>query len=122
MAVTRSSVESRGSELRRPVPAERLTWRGQELAWLSLAALIVCGVWALVYTAKVRRSTTPAPTVNLTDIDSSEKLFPVLAVLQSPADRDFAAKLIFDTLADHNWMCSGAIFCCGRGPFWRLFC
>jgi hypothetical protein len=30
-----------------------------------LAAMIVCGMWALVYTAKVRRSTTPAPVVNL---------------------------------------------------------
>ena len=60
------------------------------------------GVWALVYTAKVRRSTTPAPTVNLAEIDRGEKLLPVLAVLQSPADRDFAAKRIFDTLADHD--------------------
>ena len=102
MAVTRSSVESRGGEARRAVTAERGAGRGLELIWLILAAIIVCGVWALVYTAKVRRSTTPALTVNLADIDRSEKLFPVLAVLQSPADRDFAAKRIFDTLADHN--------------------
>ena len=103
MAITRSSVESRS-----PSPGVRedasrpAGQRGPELVWLLLAALIVCGMWALVYTAKVRRSATPAPTVNLSDIDRSEKLFPVLAVLQSPADRDFAAKRIFDLLADRD--------------------
>ena len=40
--------------------------------------------------------------MTLSDIDRSEKLFPVLAVLQSPADRDFAAKRIFDILADRD--------------------
>ena len=49
-----------------------------------------------------RRSTTPAPTVNLSELDRAEKLYPVLAVLQSPADRDFAARSIFDLLADHE--------------------
>ena len=97
MAVTRSTVEAR-----RDVPVVTRAGRGPELVWLILAALIVSGVWALVYTAKVRRSTTPAPTVNLAEIDRDEKLLPVLAVLQSPADRDFAAKRIFDTLADRE--------------------
>src|SRR5580698_7745744 len=96
MAVTRSTVAERKA------PVARRAGRGPELVWLMLAAAIVCGVWALVYTAKVRRSTTPAPTVNLAEIDRGEKLLPVLAVLQSPADRDFAAKRIFDTLADHE--------------------
>jgi cell division protein FtsW (lipid II flippase) len=84
------------------VPVVPRTGRGPELFWLILAALIVSGVWALVYTAKLRRSTTPAPTVNLAEIDRGEKLLPVLAVLQSRADRDFAAKQIFDLLADRD--------------------
>ena len=94
MAVRRSTVEAR-----RVVPIVTRAGRGPELLWLIVGALIVCGVWALVYTAKVRRSTTPAPAVNLAEIDRSEKLLPVLAVLQSPADRDFAARRIFDILA-----------------------
>jgi cell division protein FtsW (lipid II flippase) len=96
VAVTRSTVEARRA------PVARRSGRGLELLWLMLAAMIVSGVWALVYTAKVRRSTTPAPTVNLAEIDRGEKLLPVLAVLQSPADRDFVAKRIFDVLADHD--------------------
>jgi cell division protein FtsW (lipid II flippase) len=105
MAVTRSSVASRSADRndeRSLAPARRAGWRGSELIWLLLAMLIACGMWALVYIAKVRRSTTPAPAVTLSDIDRSEKLFPVLAVLQSPADRDFAAKRIFDILADRD--------------------
>src|SRR5579863_2031566 len=97
MAVTRSTVAER-----RVVPVVTRAGRGAELLWLAIAATIVCGVWALVYTAKVRRSTTPAPSVNLSEVDGSEKLLPVLAVLQSPVDRDFAAKQIFDILADRD--------------------
>ena len=102
MAVTRSTIESRAHERPSLAPVRRAPWRTIELAWLLLASVIVCGVWALVYTAKVRRSTTPAPTVNLSELDRAEKLYPVLAVLQSPADRDFAARSIFDLLADHE--------------------
>ncbi|HWF07827.1 MAG TPA: hypothetical protein VG297_05145, partial [Bryobacteraceae bacterium] len=97
MAVTRSTVESR-----RVVATTPRGGRGAELLWLVLAAVIVCGAWALVYTAKMRRATTPAPTVILSDVDRADKLLSVLTVLQSPADRDFAAKRIFDTLADRN--------------------
>ena len=102
MAVTRSTIESRVNEARRAAPARRPGWRSAEFLWLVLAAIVVCGVWTLVYTAKVRRSTTPAPVVNLSEIDRSEKLFPVLAVLQSAGDRDFAATQIFDLLADND--------------------
>lgn len=102
MAVTRSSIASRSEDALRSAPPRGVTGRGAELIWLLVAATIVCGIWALVYTAKVRRSVTPAPVVNLSDIDRGEKLFPVLAVLQSQADRDFAAKRIFDLLADRD--------------------
>jgi cell division protein FtsW (lipid II flippase) len=97
MAVTRSTLESR-----RVAPVQPRGGRGAELLWLLLASVIVCGAWTLVYTAKIRRAKTPAPTVILSDVDSANKLLPVLTVLQSASDRDFAAKRVFDTLADRN--------------------
>jgi len=106
MAVTRSTAASRSGEARRLAPAGKMASRGPELLWLTLAALIVCGVWALVYTAKVRRSVAlnegGAPTLNLAEIDRAEKLLPVLAVLRNPADREFAAQRIFDNLGDRD--------------------
>ncbi|MDP9053534.1 MAG: FtsW/RodA/SpoVE family cell cycle protein [Acidobacteriota bacterium] len=96
MAVTRSTLEARRA------PISRNRFRGAELAWLLIAIAIVSGIWTLVYAAKTRRSTAPAPTVNLSDIDRQEKLLPALVVLQSPADRAFAARRIFDLLADHD--------------------
>ncbi len=102
MAVTRSTVASRSGEARRAAPAGKTAGRGPELFWLVLAALIVCGAWALVYTAKARRSVSPSAIVNLAELDRAEKLLPVLAVLQNPADREFAAQRIFDTLADRD--------------------
>ena len=97
MAVTRSTV----AERRVSVPVQR-TGRFSELLWLILAMAIVSAIWTLVYTAKIRRATTPAPTVNLSEVDAAQKLLPVLTVLQSPADRDFAARRIFDALADRE--------------------
>ncbi len=106
MAVTRSTVASRSSEAQRAAaphdPLAPAPGRGPELLWLVLAAIIVCGIWALVYTAKVRRSSAPAPAVNLTEIDRAEKLLPVLIVLQNPEDRNFAAQQIFEAVADHE--------------------
>ena len=60
-------------------------------------------MWWLVYTAKVRRATTPAPPVNLVGGRSrGEAAIRCWRCLQSPADREFAAKRIFDMLADHE--------------------
>jgi cell division protein FtsW (lipid II flippase) len=101
VAVTRSTAETRDAYARRTVPVVR-TGRGPELFWLLIAALLACGIWWLVYTAKVRRAVSATPVVNLAEIDRTEKLFPVLAVFQSQGDRDFAAKRIFDTLANYN--------------------
>jgi cell division protein FtsW (lipid II flippase) len=96
VAVTRSTLEARRA------PASRSKFRGAELLWLLAAVAIVTGVWTLVYTAKIRRATNPAPLVNLADVDRGEKLLPALVVLQSPADRAYAAKHIFDLLADRE--------------------
>jgi cell division protein FtsW (lipid II flippase) len=105
VAVTRSTAENREALSRRAAPVAH-AGRGPELLWLTIAALIVCGVWWLVYTAKVRRSIPAsngsAPVLNLSGIDRAEKLFPVLAVFQNPGDREFAAARIFEILADRN--------------------
>ena len=90
MAVTRSTPESReasrGRSRVRQLPAR------PELIWLLLAATIVCGAWWLVYSAKIRRAATPVALLNISQIDRAEKLYPVLAVFQSPADREFVAQ------------------------------
>lgn len=96
MAVTRSTIEAR----RKPASQTRL--RGAESLWLLVAMVLVCGIWSLVYTSKIRRAINPAPVVNLTDVDAPQKLLPALIVLQSPADRDYAAKQIFNLLADRE--------------------
>ena len=101
MAVTRSTVETRAAQRQRHVTVVR-AGRVPEMVWLIAAALVVCGVWWLVYSAKVRRATTPAPQVNLSAIDRAEQLYPVLAVFQSAGDREFVAKKILDTLADRE--------------------
>jgi cell division protein FtsW (lipid II flippase) len=105
VAVTRSTAESRAAAAtdaaRRTVPVAR-TSRAPELVWLVLASLITSGIWWLAYTAKVRRSATLPPIVDLSRIDRETELYPVLGVFQSPADRQFAAKRIFDVLADRN--------------------
>ncbi len=101
MAVTRSTVEARASERRRPVEVIHIS-RAPELVWLIIAALIVCGAWWLVYSAKVRRAMTPTPPINLSQLDRADQLYPALAVFQNPGDREFVAKRILDTLADHE--------------------
>jgi len=97
MAVTRSTVESR-----RAVAPVSLAGRGAERLWLVVAIAIVCGMWWLVFNAKLRRSTSPAPSVILTEVDRSDKLLPVLNVFPDPAERERVAKSIFDALADRD--------------------
>ncbi len=97
MATTRSTIESR-----RSIAPVKRAGRGAERFWFLAAILIVCGVWWLVYTAKVRRSATPAPSVILTDVDSPEKLLPALTVFPDPQERQRIASKIFDALADRE--------------------
>jgi cell division protein FtsW (lipid II flippase) len=101
MAVTRSTPESRQAG-QRPARRARSGNRLIELLWLILAGIIVCSAWSLVYTAKLRRSASPAPPLNISRIDRAETLYPVLAVFQSPADREYVARRIFDTLAENS--------------------
>ena len=97
MAVTRSTIETR-----RSVATVKKAGRAAERFWFLAAVLIVCSIWWLVFTAKVRRSTSPAPTLVLSDVDRAEKLLPVLNVFPDPLDRLRIANRIFDTLADRE--------------------
>ncbi len=97
MAVTRSTIETRRSAA--PV---RLAGRGAERFWLVIAIAIVCGMWWLVFNAKLRRATSPAPSVILTEVDRSDKLLPILNVFPDSNDRQRVAKGIFDALADRD--------------------
>jgi cell division protein FtsW (lipid II flippase) len=101
MAVTRSTVETRAAQRQRGVEVPRVS-RAPELVWLIVAASIVCGAWWLVFNARVRRAASPAPPVNLSQLDRADQLYPALAVFQSPGDREFVAKRIFDMLADRE--------------------
>jgi cell division protein FtsW (lipid II flippase) len=101
MAVTRSTVESRASESRRVASAPARFSRAPELVWLIVAAALVCSSWWIAYSAKIRRAT-PAPALNLAQVDRPEQLLPVLAVFQSPADREFVARRIIDALSAHE--------------------
>jgi cell division protein FtsW (lipid II flippase) len=101
MAVTRSTPESRAAG-RHTAGTATFRFRRAELLWLLLTASVVCGAWWLVYSAKVIRSATPAPLLNLSQIDQAEKLYPALVVFQSPGDREFVARRIFDLLTEQN--------------------
>ena len=101
MAVTRSTAQSREAGHRHS-RTTRATGRAPELLWLLLAGLIVCGAWWLVYSAKVRRSESAVSPLNISQIDRAEKLYPVLAVFQSPEDREFVARRIFDRIEEEG--------------------
>src|SRR5580658_1297766 len=97
MAVTRSTIETRRSA----APAKR-AGRWAERFWFLAAILIVCAIWWIVFTAKIRRSASPAPSVILTDVDRSEKLLPALTVFPDPVERLRIATKIFDAMADRD--------------------
>ncbi|MDQ1474315.1 MAG: hypothetical protein QOJ99_5795, partial [Bryobacterales bacterium] len=99
MAVTRSTPQSREASRSR-TRTKITTTRAPELIWLILAGIIISGAWWLVYSAKIRRPESPAPPLNVSRVDRAEKLYPVLAVIQSPADREFIARRIFDAIAE----------------------
>ena len=101
MAVTRSTAVSREAARQRPGGIARAN-RAPELIALLLIAVIVSGAWWLVCSAKLRRSAVPAPQINLSQVDRAEKLYPVLAVFQSPADREFVARRLFDFLTEQG--------------------
>jgi cell division protein FtsW (lipid II flippase) len=97
VAVTRSTPQLREALRVRP-RAPITASRASELLWLILSGILISGAWWLVYSATIRRAHSPAPPLNISQVDRAEKLYPVLAVIQSPADREFIARRIFDAI------------------------
>ncbi len=93
MAVTRSTVASRGSSAR--VVAGAGFWRTSELIWLVAASLLVAAGLYLVYQAKAP-APPAAPLINLNALSAREDLLPSLTtVFPDPATRDFVARKIY---------------------------
>jgi len=101
MAVTRSTVEGRSELRRQSIPVARRT-RRTEFIWLLLAGILFSTMVWLASSAEIRRSINGVPVVNLSELDRAEQLYPVLAVFQNQADREFVAHQIFDRLADQE--------------------
>ena len=100
MTVTRSSAAGR-SRSPSPAFAGRGT-RGYEMLWLLAATLISTGALWLAYQAKTRPLTAARPVTDLRAVDRYEKLLPLLIMYSAPADRQFAARKIWDFLGDQG--------------------
>lgn len=100
MAVTRSTAAERAVHPVSRTLAVRNT-RGGEFWWLLGATLLAsAGIW-LAYEAKTKQLPAAAP-LDLSQVSRREQLLPYLGVFPSPADRQFAARKIYDYLADHG--------------------
>src|SRR5258708_343035 len=97
MAVTRSSVTDRA---RVSIPLQTFS-RMPELLWLLIASVLVLGGLTLVYLAKTNRENKTNP-IDLRRIDRQEQLLPVLDMFPNAADRQFAARKIYEYLVDHG--------------------
>jgi cell division protein FtsW (lipid II flippase) len=105
MAVTRSTAAERTrTEGFAPAGVSGTSHRGPELAWLLLVSAVLAIGLGLVYAAKTRApSASPAqPPFNLRSVDRQEQLLPYFDIYASPADRQFAAKKIFEFLSDQG--------------------
>jgi cell division protein FtsW (lipid II flippase) len=103
VTVTRSSAAERTRFRRSALPGRSL--RGFELPWLLAASVLAAGGLWLVYAAKARPLAAPParPVLDLRTVERSEQLLPFLgAVYSSAADRQFAARKIYDFLADRG--------------------
>ncbi|HJT87719.1 MAG TPA: FtsW/RodA/SpoVE family cell cycle protein, partial [Bryobacteraceae bacterium] len=100
MAVTRSSTTQR-TELKR-VPGRRAGWRTSELVWGSGAGLLVLIGLYLVYQAKspalkqAEQALASKQVVNLNALSAREDLYPALSMFTEPAERELAARKVYD--------------------------
>lgn len=102
MAVTRSSAADRANRTAGS-SSVGAAWRTPELLWLLIAGVLVSSAWWLVYSAKLRRVATVSsatPPLNVSQLERREQLLPVLQVFANANDRDFAARKIFDVVAE----------------------
>jgi cell division protein FtsW (lipid II flippase) len=98
MPITRSSAASRpnAGPLRRPL------WRVRELVWMIAAGLAVAGALWTVWGAKTagfadaEQALAGKRIVNLNALTAREDLLPVLTLFPDPAEREFAARKIYD--------------------------
>ena len=100
MAVTRSKAAERVTAPR------RMAWRRGEALWMLAGSLVlVCGL-ALVYQAKSRSLSeiesglAGKQLLNLNDLGAREELLPFLQIFTEPAERQFAARRIYDASGD----------------------
>lgn len=100
MAVTRSTAAERAHIRPRATFSKPGSLRGAEILWLLPASVLIAAGLFLVYRAK---SSTPGEgALNLRTVDRREQLLPYLGFFTSPADRQFAAKRIYDYLSDNG--------------------
>lgn len=105
MAVTRSTAADRAQQPPpRGMARSRSFGRTTELIGLVLATVLVGSALTLLYLAKAQFIAEPANQnrLNLTELSRKEQLLPALTMFASPNDRLFAARGIYDYLADHG--------------------
>jgi cell division protein FtsW (lipid II flippase) len=98
--VTRSSASERdrkGISLQ----FQPFRWRTAELSGLLAASVLVIAAVVLTYQGRAARIETPATApLNLLAVEKREQLLPYLTSIQSPAERQFVARKIFERLRD----------------------
>lgn len=100
MPVTRSSAADRdrkGAGLQ----FQPFRWRTAELAGLVAASLLVIVAVTLTHRGRAERTEAPAvPPLNLLTVEKREQLLPYLTAIESPAERQYVARKIFERIRD----------------------
>jgi cell division protein FtsW (lipid II flippase) len=100
MPVTRSTAAER-QRVARPI-----AWRRSEALWMLAASLVLACGFALVYQAKSRgfaaieSGLANGQLLNLNNLSSREQVLPFLGIFAQPAERQFAARKIYDVSGD----------------------
>jgi len=100
MPVTRSSAASRPNAGRGP--QRRSAWRIRELLWMLAAGLVVAAALWLAWRAKTAgfpvadQALAARQIVNLNALSAREDLLPILNLYPGPAEREFAARKIYN--------------------------
>lgn len=92
MAVTRSSASERKPQA--SLTPRKLVRRDFEILWLLGSSVVVLAALVLVFLAKA--PVDDPKLINLARVERSEQLLPALGVFSSPAERQFAARKIYD--------------------------
>src|SRR5262245_21459885 len=99
MPVTRSTAAERSARSR--VPFRRTAARPLEFLWLFAAAIVTTAGLYLVFQAKPAAQAALDPKfLNLNRIDRREQLLPYLTMFPTPAERQLAARKIWESLEE----------------------